>query len=109
MIRVVDLVTEDIEALRKEYEKMFNATDINFVFEDIQEDDNKSRIDNESIGSKTTLENSYSTRLKIQRTEHGRYITRNYILVIYVLKRRIGIELEADYEDIRLAFNLPLV
>ena len=62
VIRDANLVTEDIEALRKEYEKMSNATDINFVFEEIQEDDNKSRIDNESIGSKTTMGNSYSTR-----------------------------------------------
>lgn len=61
VIRDADLVTEDIEALRKEYEKMFNATDINFVFEEIQED-SKPKTDNERIGSKTTMGNSYSTR-----------------------------------------------
>jgi hypothetical protein len=45
VIRDADLVTEDIEALRKEYEKMSNATDINFVFEEIQEDEDKSKKD----------------------------------------------------------------
>lgn len=61
VIKDANLVTEDIEALRKEYEKMSNATDINFVFEEIQED-SKSKTDNEKIGSKTTMGNSYSTR-----------------------------------------------
>jgi hypothetical protein len=62
VIRDADIVTEDIEALRKEYEKVFNATDINFVFDEIQENDSKSRIDNGNIDSKTTMGNSHSAQ-----------------------------------------------